>query len=102
MNKLSGDISELVKEHVQGLDPYAEVILLFPQGTGMHEDIQIYVLSNEKVDFRLEQQYLDAKYQVELMSGQSISLYIYSKVDWHKQLKDTPIYQKVSGEGVYL
>jgi hypothetical protein len=102
MNKQNGDISELVKEHVQDLDPYAEVILLFPQGTGLHEDIQVYVLSNEKVDFRLEQQYLDAKYQVELKSGQSISLYIYSKVDWHKQFKDTPIYQKVSGEGVYL
>ncbi len=102
MNKLSGDISELVKEHVQALDPYAEVILLFPQGVGIHEEIQIYILSNEKVDFRLEQQYLDAKYQVELLSKQSISLYLYSKSDWHKQFKDTPIYQKVCGEGVYL
>ncbi|MBK3518062.1 hypothetical protein [Carboxylicivirga marina] len=102
MNKQKGDISELVKEYVQGLDPYAEVVLLFPQGVSMHEDIQIYVLTNEKVDFRLEQQYLDARYQVELQSAQSISLYIYAKEDWHKQLKDTPIYEKVSGEGVYL
>ena len=102
MKQLTGDISDLVKEHVQSLDPYAEVMLLFPEGIGMNEDIQIYVLTNEKVDFQLEQQYLDARYNVEFQSGKSVSLYIYSKEDWHKQFKDTPIYQKVSLEGVYI
>lgn len=102
MKQLTGDISDLVKEHVQSLDPYAEVMLLFPEGIGMNEDIQIYVLTNEKVDFQLEQQYLDARYNVEFQSGKSVSLYIYSKEDWHKQFKDTPIYQKVNLEGVYI
>ena len=102
MKQLTGDISDLVKEHVQSLDPYAEVMLLFPEGIGMNEDIQIYVLTNEKVDFQLEQQYLDARYNVEFQSGKSVSLYIYSKEDWHKQFKDTPIYQKVHLEGVYI
>ncbi|WP_430809461.1 MULTISPECIES: hypothetical protein [unclassified Carboxylicivirga] len=102
MKQLTGDISDLVKAHIQSLDPYAEVVLLFPQGTSMHEDIQIYVLTNEKVDFQLEQQYLDARYQIELQSAQSISLYIYSKENWHQQFKNTPIYHKVDVEGVYL
>jgi len=102
MNKLKGDISDLVKEHIQSLDPYAELVLLFPEGVTMNEDIQIYTLTNEKIDFRLEQQYLDARYKVELQSGKSISLYIYSKADWHQQFAETPIYQKVMNEGVYL
>ena len=102
MNEQTGDISDLVKKHIQALDPYAEVVILFPEGVSIHEDIVVYVLTNEKVNFQLEQQYLDARYNVELESGKSISLYIYSKEDWHKQFKDTPIYKKVHVEGVYL
>jgi len=102
MNKQTGDIIDLVKEHIQSIDPYAEVILLFPQGQGMHEDIQIYILTPEKVDFGLEQQYLNARYKVELESAQSLSIYTYSKVDWHKQFVDTPIYEQVAKEGIHL
>jgi hypothetical protein len=102
MNKQTGDIIDLVKEHIQSLDLYAEVILLFQQGLAMHENIQIYVLTLEKVDFGLEQQYLNARYQVELASKQSLSIYIYSKEDWHKHFLDTPIYEKVANEGIRL
>lgn len=102
MNKQAEDISELVKEHIQSLDEYAEIVLLFPQGVGADEEILVYVLSPKKVDFGLEQQYLDARYQVELKSGQSLCLYIYSKEDWHKQFKNTPIYQRVNAEGVVV
>ncbi len=102
MNHTSGDISELVKAYIQALDPYAEVIMLFPQESSRKEEIQVYVLTNEKVDFSLEQQYMDARYKVEMTSGQSLSLYTYSKEEWHQQFIETPIYQRVSCEGVYL
>jgi len=100
MNKQAGDIIDLVKAHIQSIDPYAEVILLFPQGQRMNEDIQIYILTPEKVDFGVEQQYLNARYKVELESSQSFSIYIYSKGDWHKQFVDTPIYEQVANEGI--
>ena len=102
MNKQLADISKLIKEHIQSLDPYAEVILLFPHGKGLNEEPQVYVLTPGKVDFSLEHQYLNARYQVELKSGQSLSLYTYSKEEWHKQFKDTPIYKKVHTEGIHL
>ncbi|TRX63289.1 hypothetical protein [Carboxylicivirga sp. M1479] len=102
MNKQTGDLADLIREHVQALDPYADVILLFPQGTEMHQDIQLYILTPEKVDFSVEQQYLDAKYKVELDASQSLSLYVYSKEDWHKQFVETPIYKQVQLEGIYL
>jgi len=102
MNIQTGGIVDLVKEHIQILDPYAEVILLFPQGQGMHEDIQIYILTPEKVDFGLEQQYLNARYNIELESAHSFSIYIYTKEDWHKQFVNTPIYEQVDTEGIRL
>ncbi|MCU4176979.1 hypothetical protein [Carboxylicivirga sp. N1Y90] len=102
MNKQPGDITELLKEHVQSLDPYAEITLLFPQGKGRDEELQVYVLSPNRVDFGLEQKYLNARYQVELHSGHSLSLYVYSKEDWHKQFSNTPIYHKVNTEGIVL
>ena len=102
MSKASKDIITLVREHIQALDPYADIILLFPQGKSHHEEIQVFVLFPEKVDYGTEQQYMDARYKVELESGQSLSLYVYSKDNWHNQFKDTPIYDKVQNEGVVL
>ncbi len=95
-------ITGLVREHVLSLNPYADIILLFPQGKAIHEDIQIFVLLPEKVDYSIEQQYLNASYNVELESGQSLSVYIYDKENWHKQFKNTPIYQRVQNEGLVL
>ncbi len=102
MNKQLTNLSKLVTEHIQSLDPYADVILLFPNAEGANEEPQVYVLTPGKVDYSLENQYLSARYQVELKSGQSFSLYIYNKEEWHKQFIDTPIYQKVATEGIHL
>ncbi|MBI9064090.1 MAG: hypothetical protein JEZ14_19045 [Marinilabiliaceae bacterium] len=102
MSKQLTDLSKLVTEHIQSLDPYAEVILLFPPEEDFKEEPQVYVLTPGKVDISLEHQYLNACYQVELKSGQSLSLYIYSKEEWYKQFIDTPIYKKVHTEGIHL
>ncbi|WP_439183434.1 hypothetical protein [Carboxylicivirga taeanensis] len=102
MSNQTGDITDFVKEHIQSLDPYAEIIVLLPKMGGVHEDIQVYVLTNEKVDFQLEQQYMDARYKAEMQAGQSFSLYIYAKEAWHQQFRDTPVYQRVHSEGIHL
>jgi len=102
MNESSDDISELVRQHIQAIDYKAEVILLFPQGKSNDEEIQIYVLSPQKVDFETEQKYLKACYQVELASKLNLFIYNYSKEKWHQQLSVTPIYRKVSNEGSLL
>ncbi|WP_430811059.1 MULTISPECIES: hypothetical protein [unclassified Carboxylicivirga] len=102
MNEASDDISGIVKQHIQAIDLKAEVILLFPQGKSHKEEIQIYVLTPQKVDFETEQKYLKACYQVELASKLNLSIYIYFKEKWHQQLSGTPIYRKVSSEGILL
>jgi hypothetical protein len=102
MNEQTDEISRQVKEHLQHIDVNAEVILLFPAKEKLNEEIQLYVVTPEKVSFEKEQHYFKACYQLELNLKQNLSVYIYTKESWHKQLVNTPIYTKVSKEGIYL
>ncbi len=102
METKTKELTDLVREHIQNLDPYADIVLIFPQGTNANEDIHIYAFLPQKVDYATEQRYLDARYKVEFESGKSISLYTFFKEDWHRQFKDTPIYQKIQNEGLIL
>jgi hypothetical protein len=96
------EFSELVKKHIQTIEPASEIILLFPQGKEQHEEIQIYILTPQKADFEQEQRYLKACYQVELASKQNLSIYIYTSENWHKQFVNTPIYRRITNEGIRL
>lgn len=96
------DVIALTREHLQSLDPYADVVLLLPKETDLNNEIHIYILTPENVDLRLEQQYLHAKNKVESLSGKSISVFIYSKEVWHQQFNEMPIYQRVELEGIRL
>jgi hypothetical protein len=102
MQKPTEDISELLKINLQSLDETAELILLFPQGKYLHEEIQVYVLTSDKLGFEKEQRYRQACYQVEQAAMQNLSLYIYTKDNWHRQLVNTPIYARVCNEGIAL
>ncbi|WP_430815899.1 hypothetical protein [Carboxylicivirga sp. RSCT41] len=102
MNEQTEDFNELVKQYIQSIDEQADIILLFPQGKRPDEEIQIYVLTAEKVNFELEQNYYKACYNLELASKHNLSIYLYAREDWHNQLLNTPIYRQVSNEGIVL
>ncbi|MGQ1787507.1 hypothetical protein [Saccharicrinis sp. GN24d3] len=86
---------EQIKQHIQALEPQAQLRLLVPSQTNTKEDWRLYVLTDGKIDLTKEKQLLDACYKIELETGQSVSMFVYSRKDWHKQLKNTPIYQQV-------
>lgn len=102
MSKQRGGLIEQLQKHVQSIDDKTEIILLFPQGKKLNEEIQLFVLVPEKVNINREKQFKEACYQVELATGQSITLYIYHKDNWNKQFINTPIYQRVQAEGIQL
>ncbi|TLX77720.1 hypothetical protein E9993_03495 [Labilibacter sediminis] len=102
MNNKITNLSDLIKEHITSIDPYAEVILLLPLEITMEEQAQIYVITPHKVDFVLENQYRDARYKVDQLSGQSTTLFLYSKDEWHHQYNGTALYSKVNTEGIHL
>ena len=75
---------------------------MFPKGKALNEELQIYVLTSVKVDFETEQHYRQASYQIELAGKENLSIYIYSKDNWHRQLHNTPIYKQITEEGIAL
>ncbi|MBK3518251.1 hypothetical protein [Carboxylicivirga marina] len=102
MNNEDSRISVLVNLHLRALNKKAELVMLSLHIKPVQDDMQIFVLTPEKLDFHLEQQYQDAKYKLELQSGKSISVYIYHQHDWHQQFANTPIYKKVQEEGIRI
>ncbi len=100
--KTKTDIAELIKQHIGSIDSKAEIILLNTKHSAAGEEKQIYVLTLQKVDLNTEQAYENARYEVEMKSGESLTLYIYPLNKWHKQFKDTPIYKKLDTEGLLL
>ncbi len=95
MNKLE----ELIKQHIQSLEPEAQLRLLKPE---KEEDWQLYVLTVNKPDLTKEKQLLDACYKIELETGESMSLFIYTQKDWGKQFLKTPIYKDVMKDGIEI
>lgn len=100
--KAKANIEELIKTHIASIDSDAEVIILPLGAKPTNEELQVYVLLAAKFDLKTERDYENARYQVEMKSGQSLALYIYTKADWHKQFKSTPIYKRVQSEGILL
>lgn len=87
------------------IDPKAEIILYGSRARGddrPDSDWDILVLTDYPVDMEKERNFRNNLYDLELESGESFSLFIYSKYDWTTRQRITPFYQNVSQEGVAL
>nr|WP_319398191.1 hypothetical protein [uncultured Carboxylicivirga sp.] len=91
-----------LRSTVQALDPYADIYVLLADNYGYNQEIEVYILTPKFVDYALEQQYVNARYEAEKSSGQNINMFLYNKSDWHQDHIETPLYEKVHNEGVLL
>lgn len=99
-------IRRKIGQSIHDNDPKAEAYLFGSRARGDHRkdsdwDILILV-DNDKVTNEIEDKFREELYSIELESGQIISTFIYSKGFWKDQLRFSPLYKKVSGEGVRL
>lgn len=98
-------ISRLVKQRVSELDPKTEVILYGSRARGddhMDSDWDILILVENRSDIATERKFRKKLYDLELETGESFSVFVYSKHDWHKRQYITPFYQNVSREGLQI
>ena len=102
MNDRIGVLVDLLKEHVQIIDQYAEIVILEGSASGQNDEFEIYILTPNNVDYGLEQQYSSASIKVGLISHIELKVHVHSKEDWHKLFVDKAIYQKVNAEGLVL
>ena len=100
------DILNRIKLDINTKDPKAEAYLFGSRARGDHRpdsDWDILILVDEdKVTMDIENKFRDDLYELELESGQVISVFIYPKEYWKSTLIYSPLYENVSQEGIQL
>ena len=98
-------ISHLIHEAVLAVDPDAEVILYGSRARGDENpgsDWDILILTDAPVDMDIENAFRDKLYDLELETGEPLSIFIYSKLNWNSKQRITPYYQNITQEGIVL
>lgn len=98
-------IGQLIRHSINTIDPKAEVILYGSRARGderTDSDWDILVLTEYSVNLGKEKEFRNKLYDLELETGEPLSLFVYSKNDWQTRQRITPFYQYVTQEGVRL
>ncbi len=87
-------------------DTDAEVFLYGSRARGdnrKNSDWDLLILVGEdRVTNSVEDRFRDSLYDIEIETGQIISILIYPKDYWKNNLKYSPLYENVSVEGIRL
>ena len=106
MNKQEQYIISRISSKIRQKNPDAEIILFGSHARGdthSNSDWDILVLLNNlTVDRKLEKEYREELFDVELEVGESISTFVYSKKDWETKHSITPLYMNIKREGKNL
>jgi len=105
MKKKTQYIGQLIKKYVREIDPNANVILYGSRARGneRHDsDWDILILTDYPANLEVERKFRNELYDLELETGESFSVFVYSKFDWQTKQKITPYYQSVTAEGINL
>ena len=95
-----------ISESIHAKDPHAQAFLFGSRARGDNRensdwDILILVDSN-KITNKIEDNFRDDLYNIELETGQAISAFIYPKSFWNTTLFYSPLYKNVKSEGLQL
>ena len=105
MNNKTEYISNLIRTTVNSLDKNVEVILYGSRARGderTDSDWDILILTDYSADLKTEQRFRDELYDLELETGETFSVFVYSKNNWTTKQRITPFYQNVNQEGISL
>ncbi|MFO7844655.1 MAG: nucleotidyltransferase domain-containing protein [Bacteroidales bacterium] len=95
-----------IKLVIQQHDSNAETYLYGSRARGdnrQNSDWDLLILVDEnKITNRIEDRFRDSLYDIELETGQIISVLIYPKIDWNNKMKHSPLYRNVAHEGIRL
>lgn len=106
MSKNEKDIIRLIKQKIKQKDPYAEVVLFGSHARGdatPDSDWDVLILVNQQpLSRKIEKEYREELFDVELEVGEAISTLVLSKQDWRERYSVTPLYQNIINEGILL
>ena len=100
------DILNRIKTGITGKDPSAIVYLYGSRARGDYREDSdwdiLVITSKDKVTFDYEYDLRDPIFDVELESGQIISLLVYSKSDWVNKMPYSPLFININKEGLRI
>lgn len=95
-----------IKTGIREKDPNAEIFLFGSRArrdNKSESDWDFLILSSEdKITFELESSMRDSVVDLELESGEILSLLIYSKKDWLNKKLISPLFDNVRAEGIII
>ena len=104
MNHLG--ILNKIKTGIKAIDPKAEIYLFGSRARGDNRndsDWDILVLTNEKkITFDYESDLRDPILDIELETGEVISLLVYSKSDWINKKSVSTLFMNVLKDGIKI
>ena len=100
------EILKRIRKGITKYDPKAEIYLYGSRARGDNRkdsDWDILVITpQEKITFDYESELRDPIIELELDSGEIISLLVYSKNDWIGKQAVSPLFTNVSKEGIRI
>jgi len=105
MNSKTEYMSHLIRDSIKSIDPKADVILYGSRARGderTDSDWDILILTDYSVNLQMERRFRDKLYDLELETGEPLSVFAYSKNDWKTKQRITPFYENVTQEGILL
>jgi len=100
------DILNRIKTGIVDRDPKAEIYLYGSRARGDNQtdsDWDILVITpRERVTFDYESDLRDPIFDIELETGEIISLIVYSKKDWINKMPYSPLFLNVTKEGIKI
>jgi len=105
MNLKTKHITDLIKNAIKQVDANTEIILYGSRARGDERedsDWDILILTNYAVDLNIERKFRNKLYDIELITGESLSVFVYSKNNWVTKQKITSFFKNVTQEGIML
>jgi len=95
----------MIRNYIHTIDPGADVILYGSRARGDERpdsDWDILILTNNAADLMTERKFRNKLYDLELETGEALSVFVYSKSDWQTRQRITPFFHNVSREGIRI
>lgn len=105
MKRKTQHISKMIRNYINAIDPRADVILYGSRARGDERpdsDWDILILTDNAADLVTERKFRNILYDLELETGEALSVFVYSKSDWQTRQRITPFFHNVSREGIRI
>lgn len=101
-----GEIINRIRSGIRNKDPRAEIFLYGSRARGDNRpdsDWDILVITpKENITFEYESELRDPIFDIELETGQIISLIVYTRTDWTKKMMFSSLFSNVKKEGIKI